>query len=305
MALETYDLKTLRDQLKSEFGIELSDTQKDADILAKINQGVDDIIREGPWHFQMKPLALAVAGQGKSTGDLTQGSASIANVAAVSGEALAKYDILFVASTLGGAEGYLVTAVTGTTATIDAAYSGATATAANLVHARAFFSVPSDLKSVHVLYDTALIFQPLMSVSPYRFELERIAAVSSLGFPNRYTVVQDPLKASTARFLGVFPYLTNRTVLRGLYFCEPDKLSNPSDVPLIPRDHRTVLFNWAAWLYALHANDGRAGLYENRARQGLASMAEEYLMQDDPDVATSENDLPFPVMKASYPELAP
>lgn len=305
MALETYDLKTLRDQLKSEFGIELSDTQKDADILAKINQGMDDIIREGPWHFQLKPLAVSIAGQGKSTGDLTQGSSSVTNIAAVSGEALSKYDILFAASALGGAEGYLVTSISGTTATLDASYSGATATTANLVHAKAFFATPADLKSVHVLYDTSLIFQPLMPVSPHRFELERIAAVASLGFPNRYTVVQDPLKSSTSRFLGVFPYLTKRTVLRGLYFCEPDKLSNPSDVPLIPRDHRTVLFNWAAKLYALHSNDGRVANYESQARQGLASMAEEYLMHDDPDIATSDNDLPFPVMKASYPELAP
>lgn len=123
------------------------------------------------------------------------------------------------------------------------------------------------------------------------------------GSPFIYTVVPDPLKKNEKLYLSLYPYPTERQTLRGIYYKDVQNLELLTDIPVIPRKNRLVLFHVAAWMISQKLKHDSATIqqYQVQAGESLERMAQEYELSDDLDNVDDPGVLRFVDQRYDFP----
>lgn len=282
MALEDYNLGTLRAELKQEFGVRSSDTSRDTFFNDKINAAIYRIVnaRDGIWPWQLRDLVIDVSPSSSGVGDFTQGSSTFVWT---SGTKPSLRDVVSVGTGTGDlTSGYTVTDVSGDpNFVLDANYLGESEAGASYRVAAAAYQLPDDFKKMRNLFDVVDQFRALCPVSIEQLELLRRGERIYPGLASVYAVQTDPLgpahsSYSSIPFLVVYPYPGQRTTLRGQYIADPQALSSDSDIPIIPRSERRVVYDVAAELLAATFREAQLNYYTGIARESLQMMERSY-----------------------------
>lgn len=292
MALEDYTLQGIRDRIKEDFGLS-ADTAMDAIIDKKINDALGWVTRRKKnWPWQETLVNIDVPAAATGTGDFTQGSRSVANVASATPVAR---DILTAdtSSTL-PSTGLLVEAFAGGTATLFQQWLDDTEVGKSFRLVKGFFQLPDDFVGMKsVTFEGALddprVFKRNPTVLSRLKQEETIINIRQ----KVYAVVQDPLSGTSAedqrRYLEIFPYLTQLGVLHVRYWRVPPKLVNDADIPIIPHSDRMLLFYAASWFFSVAQREAQdtVAYYRDLSITELEKAIEEYEFADD---ATEEQD---------------
>ncbi len=288
--------------LRDHFG--LQDTTDINDLLVRsLDEAVGEVVRKRrSWHFLEKPLTVDVGVSKTGTALFTQGSA---NAALVTGTAPAPFEIIADSETTNIVEGFRVVSYSTPNITLDAKYVPATGTK-NFVAAQGWFLLPADFVSMDgPLWDVQDLDTRLQYKSPPTFENIVRSKAGSVGRPSFYTVVPDPRAADEitsgddpASYLVMFPYMVSRTTLRGKYQAHPDKLEFDTSIPIVPREYRPVLLDWARWSASVRLRMEATIIqsYLIQARESITDMLKEFEYSDDVDDSVSPTtniDLPI------------
>lgn len=282
MVLESYDVGTLKQELRQDTGFE-SDSANDERLLAKINQAQSWIVRARPnWPWQRKELSLDVPVQQTGTASVTQGSTTCV-VASGSPIPSTRDVLVFGSSSSGdGSIGYLVTAVSGQDVTLQSQFRGATNATVSYHIQTGYMELPDDFLRMDLATD-------VIDQSSRRFTYMDTARFTSIkrsdvvGLGDRiYTIKPDPLNSTGKFYLAVYPYISTLTTLQGEYFFDPPKLVNDSDVPIVPRNDRLCLFYFAAWFISQAVGvEDKALLYRDQAMSQMQTMKDQAGLSDD------------------------
>lgn len=286
MVLESWDLGTLRGQIRDELNLK-SEATVNSQIDDKVNQAVSWICRQRPnWPWMRKEFVIDIAAAGTGVGDFTQGSTS-ANWD--SGTNPAGRDILIVSdSTRDATNGYLVTAFSSPTITLQSQYREATVANKTFQLQTGYKALPTDFLRMDTASDLDSVSgDRLRYATPKLFDhIKRRETGGGVGLPRYYSIVPDPVSLDTSGFyIAFFPYISALTTVQGYYYADPQKLVNDGDVPAIPRNDRSTLFYFACWFMATAKGNERSGIYQNQALDQLRIMLDEYDMSDDLDMS--------------------
>ena len=166
------------------------------------------------------------------------------------------------------------------------------------------FQLPEDFEtmiSVHV--DSALDGTGLNPVTHSEFE-NHIRQKISRGQRDRiYTIVSDPLKTSDRRFLMIYPYYSDRQVIRAQYHGDVPQLVADGDIPLIPRQDRLTLFYVAGWFVATHQKEAEmVPFYRDMGMQLIDQALSERMHDDFSQDKDNMHGLGVPQAGGNYPE---
>ena len=287
MALEPYSLGELTQRIKNEFGISDADTTQDDLIADKINEAVALIVRRRPnWPWQRKVINLDVADAVTGTCTATQGSRTISSVSLTTGS-LAARDVVIFGSSIDPASVYMISATSGTSATLEHQFLNATGTSKALTKKTGFIQLPEDFLRM----DTAAPVEDLTLLN--RFEFTPLTGWEHLrrdsyrpSNEHWYTVGPDPIRSNERMYMYIYPPLDDLQVLRGSYFADPQRLQDSVDVPMMPRNDRPAVLYYAMNLYAITRSDDRANLYYTMAEKEMTNMLLRYELSDDEPLRT-------------------
>jgi len=296
MAFENYDLLSLRTEVKLEFGI--SGAAKDSVVDRKINDGIQWIVRkrDGLWPWQLKDLVINVAAQGLGVSDVTKGSASVPWVSGtkpIDPTTTNNREIIAFNTTQTNLnDGFLITDFTADVSTIDAQFTGTTDAAISHSLVVGYYILPDDFQRMRSIYDVNRIAGRIIQRTSEELEEQRRHQNIVSGINMIYAVEKDPIAESDAAysprmFLVPYPYPGSLTTLRGKYVADPQVLSATSDIPLVPRIHRDVVFWVACWQLAVRLKEtSQIGIYKELADEALGDMLRHYdFAVDDTDLA--------------------
>ena len=295
MAFESYDLVSLRNEVKTEFGISTSSTSKDSIINKAVNDAIRWIIRkqDGLWPWQLKDLTINVQPSRQGTVDVTQGSTAVTWDTVVAAKPVVPTstndrEIVGISTTdVNLSDGFLVTAFADPAITIDAQYTGATALALSHSILVGYYILPEDYQRMRILVDTSIARGRVIAKSEEGLEWLRRDQFLATGLTHRYAVTKDPLPEgnsaySNRAFLLIYPYPGERKTLRGKYTAQHQTLSADADIPLIPQSNRDVIFHVAHWRFAMKLKDASLiGAYKSVADEALVDMLRFYELQAD------------------------
>jgi hypothetical protein len=296
MAFESYDLLSLRNEVKTEFGIATSNTSKDSIINKCVNDAIRWIIRrnDGLWPWQLKDIVFNVQPRLTGTLDATQGSASATWVSGTKPtdptSTTDRQIIAFPSTEVNLNDGMLVADFADPTITLDAQYTGATASGLDYALLTAYYILPEDYQSMRVLVDTSVASGRIIHRTAEKLEWLRRDQAIAAGTILKYSIVKDPLPEngsfSNRQFLLLYPYPGERITIRGIYTALHQDLSADADVPLIPQQDRDIIFRVANWMFAMKAKDAdQIGAYKQIADESVMHMLRSYdLAKDETDV---------------------
>lgn len=298
MVLEDYQLSTLRDRIREDFGLTESTTMNSI-IDKKINDAQAWVVRRRKnWPWQEVFHNIDVPAAVSDTGDFTQGSRTVGSVP---GSSIAARDIITtdVSASTNPTAGFLVQAYSDPNVTLFSQFLNTTEVGKSFRIVKGFFLLPEDFQSLEMATLEGDLEDPKMTwKTPDQIQrLKQEEVIISIK-EKVYSVVQDPLSGTAAetnrRYLEVYPYLAQLTTLRLKYWRVPPKLVNDSDVPIIPHSDRMVLFYAAAWFFAQQQHETEpATFYRNLALTEIEKMAQEYSFADDPDDGERDTGLNF------------
>lgn len=287
MALEEYTLSTIRDETLDEFGLDTADATLKTKGNSIINLAQAFITMSRPdWPWRMQDLALDVSPSTQGTADLTQDSPTLANVTI--SPSLAKLDIVSAGADLQRPLlGYVVSS---TPTVLTSNYRGTTEAGASITRSTGFLALPSDfsrLKVARMIQDSAeprFVYRTPLELKEMKFKARQIDLNHQF-----YTVIPDPLFAdvgasSVTYYLEFYPYITDRSLIAGSYWRDTPKLDADTEVPLIPRQFRSVLLLGSQWFLGRHLKVGEERLKEYRMNfySLLGGMREFYNLSADP-----------------------
>jgi hypothetical protein len=301
MAFESYDLASLRTEVKSEFG--LSGTSKDSVVDKTVNDAIRWIIRkrDSVWPWQLKDLTIDVAPQAAGVIDVTQDLATmeyVSGTAPTDPTSTSNRQIIGVNETaISLTDGLLCTDYTGTTLTVDAKYVGDTELSATYSLLTGYYILPEDFRAMRVLVDTSIAYGRVIHRHDELLEWIRRNQTLATGLNMVYDVTKDPLLESNPGyshrlFLLMYPYPGSRRTIRGRYVANHQTLVADGDIPLIPQNDRDVIFRVANWMFAMKLKDAnQIGAYKAVADEAMNDMLRFYEFTiDDSDDATLDFD---------------
>ena len=155
--------------------------------------------------------------------------------------------------------------------------------AREFVVAQGYFELPEDyIRNSSAHQDDVVDTNTLYYRDPTTFQREVHAEQLPTDLDRIYTVVPDPINVSSKKYMGVYPYYTDRHLIYFNYFADAKKLVGDNDVPDIPRSDRYVVFCAAAWFVAQWQKDVELlTFYRDTAMNELERMAKEYQLSDD------------------------
>jgi len=296
MAFENYDLLSLRTEVKLEFGI--SGAGKDSVVDRKINDGIQWIVRkrDGLWPWQLKDLVINVAAQGVGVFSVTKGSSAatwISGGKPVNPTTTSDRSILAFNTTQTNLnDGFLVTDFVDPGTTLDAQFTGETDAAISHAVVVGYYILPDDFQRMRSLYDVNRTAGRIIQRTSEELEEQRRHQNIVSGINMIYAVEKDPIAESDAAysprmFLILYPYPGALTTLRGKYVADPQAMSVTTDIPLVPRIHRDVVFWVACWQLAVRLKEtSQIGIYKELADEALGDMLRHYdFAVDDTDLA--------------------
>jgi hypothetical protein len=289
VAFQDYTLANLRDELKVEFGLSTADNAR---VVRKVNDAQKWIIRKrnGLWPWQVKELVINVPSKKTGTANFTQDSATVTWVSGTPKPDVPTADREIISQesvSTDLTEGYMITAFSDPTITIDANYTGTTSTPGNYTVVKGYFQLPDDFQRMLSVYDMSLQRGRIIQRSAREFEEIRRDQRLAVGTERVYAVTKDPFPEGNVNFsdrlyLGVYPYIGERKTLRGIYVADVQDMTADGDVPLIPRNNREVIFWVAAWQLALSLKEtAQAEAYKGLADEALQDMLREYELAVD------------------------
>lgn len=284
MALEEYNLAGLQQQIRKEFSIGEQDSSENEIIVDKLNQAQDWITRKRTsWPWLRKELVVDIDGPVTATGNLTNGSTSVTSLTT----APSTRDVLTLGS---NSVGYLVTAVTGQTATLQSRYRGNSATGASLSFMQGYIEMPEDFSRISVGVElSSTLGERWIYKTTSTFEHMKRTELVAASLDRFYTVRRDPLGLTGRYYLVVYPYVEQVTTLHGEYYGEPVKLADATDIPSIPRSGRAALFYFACWFYAAAKGRENFAIYRNQALDALYDLRIEAELADDDWAAPTDS----------------
>lgn len=285
MVLEDYNLSRLRDDVLDEF----AQGKDDDDLRLKATKFINDAITficraRKDWPWTVRELAIDVPNSYEVIAGVTNGARLLTNVQNAGG--LVR-KILVDGDLQGSAlHGYLVASENANDIVLHSQWLGADNVLQTLPVVHGWFQLPDDFQKLKVLsasenvtdvefcYRTPLVFDKikrernLVSISNYI-----------------YTVKPDPLALEARSYVAVYPFITQQMTLYGSYWRSPQKLVQDPDVPIVPRDDRLVVLNFAYWYMSHHlkADSDVKKSYEKRAYDALGLMAQAYELSEDTD----------------------
>lgn len=288
MSYNTYTRSDLLDGLRDHFGLE-SNTDNDNLLIRALDEAQEQIIRKRrSWHFLERPLVVDVGASKSGTATFTQGAPTAAFAA---GTAPAAYDQLIDEDTGNITQGYRVKSYSVPTITLDSNYVPASGLK-SYTAVQGYFPLPENFMSMEgPLWDVEDIRSRLQYRPPNVFENIIRNKTITVGRPLFYTVISDPAdevdpqSVDRRQYLVVYPYIMSRTTLRGYYQVHPQSLGNNTDIPILPREFRSVLVDVARWLVAirLRLEGGIIQSYLQLVQTSLSDMLKEHEFSDDVD----------------------
>ncbi len=288
MAVEAYAHSTLRDRVIDEFGLSKTDADDKAIATSILNEAQSFISSSRPdWPWRIGDLAIDVgASTTGGTGTFTQDSVSVTSVAVVTPVAR---DILAASeSATRPLEGFLVSAYSPTTATLQSKWRSTTEAAKEFTLVSGWAALPADFARVKTIKMVQDDIEPnLIYKSPLQMKMLKLRSRQIDLNHQFYTVVPDPLAAEPiVYYLEFFPYLSDRSLFAGSYWRDVPALSGDSDQPIMPREDRPTLLQFAHWLMSRHLklDVSRVQDYRITAFSMLKNMSQFYeLSADVPD----------------------
>jgi hypothetical protein len=180
--------------------------------------------------WQLKDITLDVQPRRAGTADVTQGASTAVWASGVSAKPVdptttTSREIIALASTeVNLSDGFLVTDYDDgpKTITLDAQYTGATATGVDHVVLVGYYILPEDFQRMRVLVDTSVASGRVINKTEEALEWMRRDQALATGLTHRYAVTKDPLPEgngaySQRLFLLLYPYPGERKTIRGKY----------------------------------------------------------------------------------------
>jgi len=293
MSIKEYTYGELLAEIKDEFGFE--GTSKDSFVGARLNRALQLIKRKRPtWHFMIRPITYDVLGKVTGTGDFTEGSNQVTNVVWTTSHHTLLRHMLYPGDWTGRlTKGSMVTDVTGTTITLDAAYLGTTEVGKSFTSTVGYFPVPDDFAKMQLVYNVEDPRRRYKYIPLYRFEQLRLQETPVGGITPIYTVMPDPLPSYKGQsgtdklgrtYIAIYPFLTETTTLRGLYFFSFQNLDTTSDISFLPQEARTIIIYATCWEICTSIGDSRLDEFKQRTVAEVEELAsDDSFSADDPD----------------------
>jgi len=254
-SLVDYPLSELKNLCIREFGLDSTDSEVVSMVEDQINKAQQWVAQKRESRFWLqKPLVLTVkAPLTGLTGDFTNGSTSVVNVSSLTG--IAAGDVLSGSGDDPETQGYIITAASGTTITLDAPYIGTTETGKILSIYFPYIQLPDDYSRLWSLRNVSSLKNNLSYIVPNEYDQKRWS-LRGLNLKQYYTITQSPISESDAAspkyFIALLPFPTEATLLRGIYYKDIPDLVNDTDITPLPRKHRLVILYIAQWFVAVH-----------------------------------------------------
>lgn len=149
--------------------------------------------------------------------------------------------------------------------------------------AQSYFELPVDyIRNSTMHIDEMIDENTVIYRDPTTFMREVYRDRLMTGIDRIYTVVPDPLRLSSNKFVAVYPYMTERHTLFLNYFGDAPKLIADADEPVVPRSDRLVVLYAASWLVAQWQKDNDlVSYYRDIAYSELERMTVEHQFSDD------------------------
>ena len=283
MALEDYDLASLRLRLQEEFAIDTSDTATKTIIDKRINDAQTWIVRRRPnWPWMKKKGVFNTIAAVTGACTVTKGSTSFTSIATIT--PTARSFITLEASGTTATSAHLVVSVDGSTAVVDAQYLSTTASGTVCRLVQGMFQLPDDFLRMDgppLIMGEYPTSTELRYQDPELFQRNQYRQTPALLNNLRYTVTRDPLDLEERKYLLVFPYIADQRVIRYQYHRDCPKLVSDSDIPIVPRSDRMALWYGAAWFVAQWRGAETTQMYRDQALASIEQMATEYELVDD------------------------
>lgn len=283
MALEDYDMASLRLRLQEEFAIKTTDSATKTIIDKRINDAQTWIVRSRPnWPWMKKKGVVNTTPATAGTCTVTKGSTNITSVVTIA--PTPRSVITLEASGDKPTTGHLVVSFAGSTAVIDAQYLGTTAVATTCRLVQSMYQLSDDFLRMDgppLIMGAYPTSTELRYQDPELFQRNQYRQTPALLNNIRYTVTRDPLDLEERKYLLVYPYIADNRVIRYQYHRDCPQLVSDSDLPIIPRSDRMTLWYAAAWFVAQWRGAETTPMYRDQAMQALAMMASEYELVDD------------------------
>ena len=292
MALEDYQLSTLRDDVLEEFGKDITDTALKAKATRKINDAQSWIAKaRTDWPWRLNEIVFLTVPGISVVADVVTGVFGFANVTPNSPSHLRRVAVSGTASP--GTEGYLIANVSGGDYIIQGQWLGSTALAQPLTIMQAVFPTTIDFERMQVLEAvTSQGERRYTYKSPLMFEKIKRSAnlIGSNDFI--YTVKPDPINVDdTVKYVFVYPYINERMNLHGNYWKSVPELVDDTDIPIVPIENRIVLLKMAYWFFSAYIKEDkdRVLMYKADAIEGLGGMVTSYELGDEPNTLMDDD----------------
>lgn len=290
MAYKKYTRAELTADIRDHFGL-ADKADNNSKIYKSLNEAVARILQtRRSWHFLEQELVLDVEDSKSGVATFTQGSNL---VTWTSGDTPAALDILIDKTTTFITDGYRVVDYSAPTITLDANYTGTTGSK-SFSATKAYYALPEDFVAASgPIWSMKEIRNKIHYLPTYEFENVRRSLTHTVGRPKYYTVVNDPTAQASPQatdqlhYLMVYPYMMSRTTIRGKYQMHPQEMDDDTAVPILPREFRPVMMNWARYLTALYLkyDPQLVDRYFRIAAKSIDEMSqfEEYVDEDEAD----------------------
>lgn len=302
MVLEAYTLGTLLEQIRRELGLDDVGNTNDR-IKDKINQAQAWVAGRRDWPWLRKELNIDVSVPTTMNVNVVQGSNEV-EIVDIVGTLPSPRDIFTVSSSGGDqTSGYIIAEVNGTTLVLQSQYRGADAELAAAVVTKGFFQLPDDflrgeaLVKFNALGECRPIFR---NAKEFDFIRKNTLILSMRG--EVYTVCKDPLDEEENFYLGVYPYIGERSSYQFTYARVPQKLVDGADKSIIPRNDRIVLFHLGCWYMAQALGNENFVAYRDAALQKIEDMlSHSDLVDEEENRSETDYDSVFIRGPSNYP----
>ncbi len=283
MPLEDYDFASLRDRLLEEFAIDQTDTATKIIINKRINDAQSWLVRRRPnWPWMKKKGVFDSIVASSGTCDVTLGTNTFTNVTGIT--PIPRSTISLEISGTTPTTGHLVVSFGGGTAVVDAQYLATTAVGVAVRLVQGMFQLPDDFLRMDgppLIMGAYPTSTELRYQDPELFQRNEYRQTPALLNNLRYTVTRDPLDLEEFKYLLIYPYIADTRVIRYQYHRDVPELVGDSDLPIVPRGDRMVLWYAAAWFVAQWKGAETASMYRDQAMEGIQRMLNEYEFVDD------------------------
>lgn len=283
MGLDEYTFGSLISRIRSEFG-ETDNPDTNEVIGNKINGALLWICKRRKWPFMRKELAVDVGDSTTVMATINRGSNVLSLVAPAVTPQVRDWFTPGNTTDSGG-DGYMISAVGPTdTFYLASQYRGVSLVASSAGIQKGTFELPADFARMEgrLKQSDPLGIGDMTYVSPVSFR-DYMRSFRAFALRERiYTVQSDPLGLTNKYYLCVYPFISTLLTLHGGYWRVPQQMTSNSDIPIIPPEHRDVIFYFACWFYAQSKGTVETvTLYQQQAMETLKLMSDSVDMVDE------------------------